>query len=138
MGSNPVAVTWQLVVLFSTVLISILRTVNCHSTGFLQGKHQLGLDVEENGWKLSTEVTGIDGLQKEYQKSVNMVVTSSQMDKNSFKSVLIKKINGVYDKLSVLFFHLKRKFKLFGGKVILKSWKNPQECNLMKIWISMN
>ena len=87
MGSNPVAVTWRLVALFSTVLISILRTVNCHSTGFLQAKHQLGLGVEENG----TEVTGIDGLQKEYQKSVNMVATSSQMDKNLFGKVKMEK-----------------------------------------------
>ena len=91
MGSNPVAVTWRLVALFSTVLISILRTVNCHSTGFLQAKHQLGLGVEENGWKLSTEVTGIDGLQKEYQKSVNIVATSSQMDKNLFGKVKMEK-----------------------------------------------
>ena len=59
-----------------------------------------------------------------------MVVTSSQMDKNSFKSVLIKKINGVYDKLSVLFFHLKRKFKLFWRKGNLKILKKSSRVQL--------
>ena len=36
-------------------------------------------------------MTGIDGLQKEYQKSVNMVATSSQMDKNLFGKVKMEK-----------------------------------------------
>ena len=36
-------------------------------------------------------MTGIDGLQKEYQKSVNIVATSSQMDKNLFGKVKMEK-----------------------------------------------
>ena len=87
---------WWLVVVLSTVLIGTLKTVNCHSTGSLQAKHLLGLDVEENGWKLSTEVIGTHGLQKEYQKSVYVVATSSQVGNNSFNSVL-KKINWVFE-----------------------------------------
>ena len=81
--------------MLSTVLISTLKIVNCNSTGFLQTKHLLVLDVEENGWKLSTEVIGTHGLQKEYQKSMYVVATSSRVGNNSFSSVLFKKVNGV-------------------------------------------
>ena len=44
--------------------------------------------IEDNGWKLSTEVTGTHGLLKEYQKSVYVAAISSQVGKNS----IIKKI----------------------------------------------
>ena len=81
--------------MLSTVLISTLKIVNCNSTGFLQTKHLLVLDVEENGWKLSIKVIGTHGLQREYQKSVYVVAISSQVGKNSFNSVLIKEIYGV-------------------------------------------
>ena len=81
--------------MLSTVLMGTLKTVNCYSTGSLQTKHLLVLDVEENGWKLSTEVTGTYGPQKEYPTSVYVVATSSRVGNNSFSSVLIKKINGV-------------------------------------------
>ena len=35
--------------------------------------------------------------QKEYQQSMYVVATSSQVGNNSFNSVLIKKINGVFE-----------------------------------------
>ena len=35
------------------------------------------------------------GLQKEYQKSMYVVATSSRVGNNSFSSVLFKKVNGV-------------------------------------------
>ena len=76
-----------------TVVTSTLNTGNCYSTGSLQTKYLLVLSVEENGYKLSAEVIGTHGLQKEYQKSVT--ATCSQVGNNSFSSVRIKKINGV-------------------------------------------
>ena len=51
------------------------------------------LRVEENGSKLSAEVIGTHGVQREYKKSV--IATSSQVGNNSFSSVRIKEINGV-------------------------------------------
>ena len=88
---------WWLVVVLSTVLISALKTVNCHSIGSLQTNHLLVQDVEEYGWKLSIEVIGTHWLQEEYQKSVYVIATSSQVGNNSFNSVLIKKRNGVFE-----------------------------------------
>ena len=83
--------------MLSTVLISRLKTVNCHSIGSLQTKHLLVQDIEDNGWKLSIEVIGTHWLQEEYQKSVHVVATSSQVGNNSFNSVPIKKRNGVFE-----------------------------------------
>ena len=55
------------------------------------------LDIETNGRKLSTEVIGTHGLQKEYEKHVYLLATSYQVGNNSFNSVLAK-VNGVYEK----------------------------------------
>ena len=58
---------WTLVVELSTVLTNILKTLNFHLTQFLHAKHLFGLDTEKNGRKLSTEVIGTHGVQKQYQ-----------------------------------------------------------------------
>ena len=63
----------------------------------LSNKTPIGARRRREWLKVISRSDWTHGLQKEYQKSVFVVATSSQVGNNSFNSVLIQKINGVFE-----------------------------------------
>ena len=65
---------WLVVALLYTTNKHTKDSIMCHSTGFLQAKHLLGLDIEKNEWQLSTKVigSGRNWFHKEYQENKNI------------------------------------------------------------------